>query len=78
MIFGYDSRPINNYGLKQMNEISIEASPDALRALAQFLAEAAEDLPQAMSDQWHRHIPQELQRALGCDVIVLYSSKRSE
>jgi len=71
MIYGYDSRTINEYGLKQLKEISIAVSPDVLRALAEFLSHAADELEQAESGSWHRHVPSALQKGIGCDVVIL-------
>jgi hypothetical protein len=71
MIYGYDSCTINEYGLRQMQEISIAVSPAALRELADFLRETADELAGASSGHWHRHVPSALQRLLQCDVIVL-------
>jgi hypothetical protein len=71
MIYGYDSRAINEYGLKQMREISLMASADSLRSLARFLTDCADELETATSTHWHRHTSTSLQRELGCDVIVL-------
>jgi hypothetical protein len=74
MIYGYDSRTINEYGLRQMREISVAASPVALRELAQFFGECADELESGGSSHWHRHASTSLQRQLGCDVIVLNSN----
>jgi hypothetical protein len=71
MIYGYDSRTINEYGLKQLREISLAVSPDNLRELAEFLRESADELEGASSAHWHRHMPDALRRKVGCDVIVL-------
>jgi hypothetical protein len=72
MIYGYDARTINAYGLKQMREISIAVRPVTLRALAQFLRDSADELESAsVSTHWHKHLDVELHRELGCDVIVL-------
>ena len=74
MIYGYDIRTLNEYGLKQMREISITASPDALRQMSEFLAEAARELEDsAASSHWHKHVPSTLQKAIGCDVVILNS-----
>ena len=74
MIYGYDSRTLNEYGLKQMREVSVAVSSDDLRALADFLTNAADELDGAVSCHWHKHAPDSLQRALGCDIIVLNSN----
>lgn len=71
MIYGYERRSINEHGLKLMKEISVVASPEDQQALGEFLREAAEELRRAESDHWHKHLPQKLQQAIGCDVIVL-------
>jgi hypothetical protein len=73
MVYGYDSRTVNEYGLKQMREISVQCSSTALRDLAAFLLEVADEVEVASSDTWHRHAPNALQRKLGCDVIVFAS-----
>ena len=62
MIYGYDSRTVNEYGLKQLREISLAVSPDDLRELADFLRDTAVELEGAASDHWHRHIPDPLRR----------------
>ena len=71
MIYGYDSRTVNEFGLKEMREVSISASPDAIRELARFLMQCADELESAISPHWHRHAPESIQRVVGCDVIVL-------
>jgi hypothetical protein len=71
MLDGYDSRTVNEYGLKELREISLAVSPDDLRELAGFLEDAADELEGACSSHWHRHIPEGLRRRLGCDAIVL-------
>jgi hypothetical protein len=73
MIYGYEMRAVNERGLKQMREISIQSSPETVRELAAFLLVQAADLEAAASRSWHRHAPDELQRKLGFDVIVLAS-----
>ena len=76
MIYGYESRTVNEHGLKQMREVSISASPDDLRKIAAFLAETADELDaHRVSAQWHRHSPAELREAIGCDVIVASPAK---
>jgi hypothetical protein len=39
MIYGYDTRTVNVYGLREMCEVSITAKPALLRSLAKFLEE---------------------------------------
>jgi hypothetical protein len=71
MVYGYDCRTINEYGLKQLREISLAVSPNDLRSLAEFLKDTANELEQATSGHWHRHVPDALRRNIGCDVIIL-------
>jgi hypothetical protein len=77
MIYGYDSRTLNDYGLKQLREISLAMSSRDLRDLADFLREAAEELEGASSAHWHLHAPDSLQRKVGCDVVILNSKPSS-
>ncbi|MEE8451920.1 MAG: hypothetical protein V3R99_08395 [Thermoguttaceae bacterium] len=69
---------INDYGLKEMREVSIAASSDDLRTLAEFLANAADDVDNAESCHWHKHVPDSLCRVLGCDIIVLKGGATSD
>jgi hypothetical protein len=73
MIYGYDSRPVDEHGLKQMREIHLALRPHELRALSEFLADAATELEGAASAAWHLHAPDELSRSLGGSVIVFAS-----
>ena len=70
MIYGYDSCTINEFGLMEMREVTISASPDVLRELARFLIESADELEGPVSWHWHRHAPNELVTRLGCDIVV--------
>jgi hypothetical protein len=71
MIYGYDVRTVNEYGLKQMREVSIHAAPKALRDLAAFLVESAAELEKGPKhSNWHRHHGSDLKQLLGCDVVV--------
>ena len=70
MIYGYDTCVVNEYGLRQMREISFDADADPLRELAAFLASAADTIDEGVSERWHVHIPEALQRKLACDVVV--------
>lgn len=71
MIFGYDSKVVNEFGLKQMREVSLQIPAADLRELAKFLSKSADELELAESPSWHRHLPEALRQKLGCDVIVL-------
>jgi hypothetical protein len=72
MVYGYETRTLNEYGLKEMREVTFSTRPDTLRAIAQFLVEAAAQLEsQPMSPNWHRHVSPAIARSLCCDVIVI-------
>jgi len=73
VIYGYVNQIVNEqFGLAQMREVSIAATPASLRSLAEFLQAAADDLDaEPRSVLWHLHIPDDLRQSLGCDVIVL-------
>ena len=75
MIYGYDAKTVNEYGLKEMKEVSILATPDSLRDLAAFLLLAAEEMEQASSDNWHSHAPAALNQELGCEIVVCPASE---
>jgi hypothetical protein len=71
MTYGYNRRVLNEFGLKQMKEVTVAARPEALRELAMFLVDAARQLEtESTSDSWHRHCDSSLKRSLGCDFIV--------
>ena len=71
MIYGYGSKAVNEFGLMRMSEISLSASPTALRGLAAFLLLAADASENAASEHWHKHVPKVLRDSLECDVVVL-------
>jgi hypothetical protein len=71
MIYGYGGAAINEYGLREMREVSLAAPDAALRELARFIAKCADEAEKAKSINWHRHSPESLAKDLGCDVIVL-------
>jgi hypothetical protein len=72
MIYGYNRKTVEKkYGLREMREVTIEASPEVLRAVAAFLCSVAEELEaERVSVHWHRHIDDQTRKALGCDFIV--------
>ena len=49
MIFGYEQRVINEFGLQEMREISVSVDSSTLRALGQFFVETAEELDAGVS-----------------------------
>lgn len=72
MVYGYAARErLNEHGLMQMSEVSIQASPDALRALGNHLIKMADEAAGQSSPYWHEHLPMELTEMIGCDVIVV-------
>jgi hypothetical protein len=74
VIYGYDTRTVNEYGLKEMREVTIAATPELLRTLASYIREAAEQLEKRTSPSWHAHAPMEPAQDLGCDVVVMHES----
>ena len=74
MIYGYDTRTVNESGLQEMGEVSIRAEPSLLRSLARHIDHVASEMESAgasvVHPHWHRHLPDALKRELGCDVIV--------
>lgn len=71
MIYGYAQRVINSYGLQEMREISISASPSGLRELAKFLLDTADEMDGELSPGWHRHAPDQIRRDVDCEVVVM-------
>ncbi|MBA3316303.1 MAG: hypothetical protein M3552_12670 [Planctomycetota bacterium] len=71
MIYGYGGKSLNEYGLTEMREVSLSATPIQLRQIATHLLDAADELDrQTVSAHWHRHLPKQVCESLGCDVIV--------
>lgn len=78
MIYGYPVRTINEFGLNELREVSISASPELLRSLARCLFDAAIELESGpKSAHWHRHLPRKLSDELGCDIVVIQDSNRA-
>lgn len=87
MIYGYELKTINESGLRQMREICIDTSPSDLRRIAHFLLDKANEAEQFLTEasansmdevfvvNWHRHLPEELTRRIGCDIIIAVDSK---
>ena len=75
MLYGHDRRTLDGWGLKEMADVTVDASPATLRVLAAFLRDAADAMERAdadgtLSTSWHRHAPPEVAEALGGDLIV--------
>lgn len=71
MVYGYDELQVNEWGLKQMREVTFSIPSSTLRKVAAFLMSAADEMDAAEpSIQWHRHVPTPLKLEVGCDVIV--------
>lgn len=57
MIYGYGLKPINEFGLLEMKEITFAASPTVLRQIAQFLEEMAQKMDEGFFERCsHAHI----------------------
>lgn len=80
MIYGYESRTVNEYGLKQLREVSFAASPQTLRELSAFFLEVAQEMEDqgALGQQWHRHISRKLEKRIGAQVVVLPGTIRHD
>ena len=75
VIYGYDVKTLNEFGLKEMKEISVAATPALLREFADFLLLAAKQMELASSENWHVHSPAKLSQAMGCEIVVLRTSE---
>jgi hypothetical protein len=71
MIYGYDNRTINSYGLKEMREIAFSVAAADLRRIAEFLLASAEALESPRTANWHAHISKSVQAQIECDIVVL-------
>ena len=60
-IFGRIARHCSEDGLVELSETTFVASPDALRAIATFLARAAEEMEQRGERFSHTHIQDEVE-----------------
>ena len=57
MLYGYSKRTINEYGLLELREVTIAASPDVLRQIAGYLVEVANMMEvKEPTPNFHRHI----------------------
>ena len=54
-IFGYAKRKASDSGLLEMREVSFTGSPESIRAVAAFLASAADKMEQQGSAFGHEH-----------------------
>jgi len=76
MIYGYGRKTINDYGLLELEEVSIALPPEKLRDLAKFLQTAADRLSSgSLAKGSHMHADEELTAKwaadAGFDFIVL-------
>jgi len=55
-VFGYKNEVVNEYGLLEMSEITIQASPNTLRAIAKLLNESADLIEKNPEDFDHFHL----------------------
>ena len=58
-IFGYKKTDTEIDGLMEMSDISFSASPETLRAIANFINEAANDLQDMGNEFGHVHLMDE-------------------
>jgi hypothetical protein len=73
MIYGIASHVYDaESGMQVMQEISISANARWIRALAEFLLSAADELDtDDVPRHWHRHLPEQLLEEYKCDFIVI-------
>jgi len=69
MLYGYGCKVLNEWGLQEMKEITLAASPDELREIASFLEKAAALMESgefrscshlhisSVADDWNRRFP---------------------
>jgi hypothetical protein len=58
-IFGYKNKIINEHELLEMSEITFQASPEALKAIANFLNESADKMLEHKANFGHSHLQDE-------------------
>ncbi len=56
MLYGYSRRVINRYGLRELKEVTFQASPDDLRRIATFLTDAASQIEAGTAKTDHLHL----------------------
>ena len=57
MVYGYARKTLTDEGLLEMKEVTFSTCPEALRALAAFLNEMADELDKGPHHfNWHRHM----------------------
>jgi hypothetical protein len=55
-IFGYKNKKVNEHGLLEMSEVTFQASPDTLRAIAKLLTDAANLIEKNPGSIDHLHL----------------------
>ena len=75
MLYGHDRRTLDRWGLKELTDVTVDATPAVLRELAAFLEAAADEMQRdddrgVLSTMWHKHAPPGLAKRLGGDVVV--------
>jgi hypothetical protein len=58
-IFGYKDKVISEHDLLQMAEITTQAPPETLRAIAKFINESADHIGNYKGDFGHAHLQYE-------------------
>ena len=75
MIYGHGGPPVDGWGLRELSDVTVDATPAVLRELAAFLTQAAGEMERddergVLSTMWHKHAPADLTTRLGGDVVV--------
>lgn len=72
MIYGYALKTENEEGLLSLREISFQAPPSVLRAVARLLNDCANELEnEGTTKHWHRHCSSELASDLEAELVVI-------
>ena len=58
-IFGYKNKVVNEHELLEMREITFQASPEVLKAIAKFLNDSADKISENKESFDHSHLQDE-------------------
>ena len=58
-IFGYKNKVVNEHELLEMSEITFQASPEVLKAIAKFLNDSADKILENKEIYDHSHLQDE-------------------
>jgi hypothetical protein len=83
MIYGYPRRQVNEYGLQELNELTLAMGPAELRLLGKFLVEMAAEMEAGAFERTsHRHMTAKYHewRTMhpSADVIIMPPPPRNE